>query len=151
MARASTTARGTGRPTAGTRPTTAAAPPEAQGTGAVNEVRLRGRLAAASTERDLPSGDVVAGFNLIVERTPERRRRTSRIGVDTFECSAFGADLRRKVARFAPGDVVEVTGHLERGFSRDGRGGVASRYRIVVGAATRVARAPAAQRATMAG
>lgn len=119
-------------------------------TAAVNEVRLRGRLAGPSAERDLPSGDVVAGFSLIVDRAPDPRRRAGRVRVDTVECTAFGADLRRRVARFAAGDVVEVTGRIERGFSR-GPAGITSRYRVVVATASRVARAPATERATMAG
>jgi single-strand DNA-binding protein len=117
--------------------------------GAVNEVRLRGRLAAASTEIPLPSGDIACVFRLVVERAPDRRRGPS-VRVDTLECKVYAADLRRRIARFAPGDVLEVHGSLQRRFFRAG-GMAASRYDVVVTAAARVARAAAAQRATMAG
>lgn len=117
--------------------------------GALNEVRLRGRLAAGSTETPLPSGDVVCGFSLVVERAPDRRRGPS-VRVDTLECKAFTADLRRRIARFAPGDVLEVQGSLQRRFFK-AEGRTSSRYDVVVATATRVARAPSTQRATMAG
>ncbi len=117
---------------------------------AVNEVRLRGRLAAASYEIPLPSGDVAASFRLVVDRPASRRRGTTGARVDALECTAFSADLRRKVARFDAGDVVEVEGALQRRFFRSG-GGAASRYDVVVTSISRVARVPAAHRATMAG
>lgn len=117
--------------------------------GALNEVRLRGRLAAASTEIQLPSGDVVCTFSLVVDRVPDRRRGSS-VRVDTLECKAYTADLRRRIARFAPGDVLEVEGSLQRRFFR-AHGSTSSRYDVVVAAAARVARVAAGQRATMAG
>jgi single-strand DNA-binding protein len=129
-----------------TTPAAAAADDEL---GARNEVRLRGRLAAASTEIPLPSGDVVCTFSLVVERVPDRRRVSS-VRVDTLECKAYTADLRRRIARFAPGDVLEVEGSLQRRFFK-AQGSTSSRYDVVVTAAARVARVAAAQRATMAG
>lgn len=119
-------------------------------TGPVNEVRIRGRLAAASIERALPSGDVVATFRLVVTRTASRGSAATSARVDTLDCAVFRADARRKVARWEPGDIVEVEGSLRRRFFRSG-GGAASRYEVEVAALSRVARAPAAQRATMAG
>ena len=116
---------------------------------AVNEVRLRGRLAVASTEIPLPSGDVAAVFRVIVERAPDRRRGGG-TRVDSIECKAYAADLRRRIARFAPGDVVEVTGSLQRRFFRAG-GAAVSRYDVAAASVTRVARASAVHRATMAG
>ena len=117
--------------------------------GALNEVHLRGRLAVASSEIPLPSGDIAGVFRVIVDRAPDRRRGTS-ARVDSIECKAFTADLRRKIARFAPGDVLDVHGSLQRRFFRAG-GAAVSRYDVVVTAVTRVAKASAAQRATMAG
>lgn len=141
MARSTTAA--TSRGTTGTR---SAEPPD---TGPVNEVLLRGRLAAASTEIPLPSGDIAGVFRVIVERAPDRRRGST-TRVDSIECKAYAADLRRRIARFSPGDVLEVHGTLQRRFFRSG-GAAVSRYDVVVTAVTRVARAGAAQRATMAG
>jgi single-strand DNA-binding protein len=122
---------------------------EAPDTGPVNEVLLRGRLAAASTEIPLPSGDIAGVFRVIVERAPDRMRATG-ARVDSIECKVYTADLRRRIARFSPGDVLEVHGTLQRRFFRSG-GAAVSRYDVVVTVVTRVARASAAQRATMAG
>ena len=132
-----------------TRSRATAAAAAADELGALNEVRLRGRLSAASTERPLPSGDVVCEFRLVVERAPDRRRRST-VRVDTLECKAYTADLRRRVARFAPGDVLEVEGWLQRRFFHS-HGVLGSRYEVVVTTATGVAGAPSTQRATMAG
>ena len=69
----------------------------------------------------LPSGDEVVSFRLVVPRSPAARRR-SKQRVDTIECSAWTARLRRSVRRLAAGDTVTVTGELRRRFTR-GAGG----------------------------
>ncbi len=69
----------------------------------------------------LPSGDEVVSFRLIVPRSPAARRR-SKQRVDTIECSAWTARLRRAVRRLEAGDAVTVTGELRRRFTR-GAGG----------------------------
>lgn len=122
----------------------ATAPPDDQ---ARNEVHLRGRLAAPAVERQLPSGDLVAVFRLVVDRPPTRG---SAVRVDTLDCAVFLADLRRRVARCEPGEVLEVEGALRRRFFR-GAGGAASRYEVEVRALARQARPAAQGRATMAG
>jgi single-strand DNA-binding protein len=120
----------------------------ADGDSVVNEVRLRGRLSAPVLERELPSGDVLASFRLVVER--DTRREAASPKVDTLDCVAFRADVRRRLARWAPGDVVEVQGALRRRFFRTGSG-AASRYEVEVRTASRVARGAAEGRDTMAG
>jgi single-strand DNA-binding protein len=111
----------------------------------VNEVRLVGRLAANAQERELPSGDLVATFRVIVTRPagsgagsarPEGRKG----GVDTIDCVAWRAALRRTVNSWHEGDTVEVTGALRRRFWR-GEAGASSRHEIEVAKATRVRRA----------
>jgi len=87
----------------------------------VNAVRLSGRVSAAPEARMLPSGDEVVSFRLIVPRSPSARRR-SKQRVDTIECSAWTARLRRSVRRLTAGDAVTVTGELRRRFTR-GAGG----------------------------
>ena len=87
----------------------------------VNAVRLSGRVSAAPEARMLPSGDEVVSFRLIVPRSPSARRR-SKQRVDTIECSAWTARLRRSVRRLEAGDAVTVTGELRRRFTR-GAGG----------------------------
>ena len=109
---------------------------------ALNEIRLRGRLAAVPDERTLPSGDAVVTFRLVVDRPARSLRSASSARVDTLDCAVFKADLRRRARGWQPGDVVELRGGLRRRFFRTG-GGPASRYEVEVGSASRVARAPA--------
>ncbi len=139
------TARASRRPDVGE---SAAVP--AVDTSAVNEVRLRGRLGAAPEQRVLPSGDTVVSFRVVVDRPPRPGATGSTARVDTIDCTAFRADVRRRCLRWAAGDVVEVDGSLRRRFFR-AAGGPASRYDVEVLAAARVARAPAVGRVTMAG
>ena len=87
----------------------------------MNQVMLRGRLAAAAEERELPSGDRVVSFRVVVPREAGARRR-SRQKIDSIECSAWTARLRRTVARLKPGDEVAVCGQLRRTFRRNGVG-----------------------------
>jgi single-strand DNA-binding protein len=127
--------------TSGTAVDTAADP--------VNVVRLRGRLGAV-LERQLPSGDILLSFRLVVDR-PDDHGSGAR--VDTLDCAVVRAPLRRKLARWDAGDMVEVEGSLRRRFFRAAQG-AASRYEVEVATLTRVARAAAVAkrgRATMAG
>jgi len=87
-----------------------------------NYVRLRGRVSNTPEERTLPSGDVLSAFRLVVDR-PKGSSRRSRQTVDTIDCVAWTSALRKKLARRAPGDVVEVEGALRRRFSRAGGSG----------------------------
>jgi single-strand DNA-binding protein len=102
-----------------------------------NQVQLVGRLAADAVQRELPSGDRLATFRLVIDR-PE-----SAVGprVDTIDCAVWRSDLRRRVVAWGAGDVLRVEGELRRRFWRAGAG-VASRYEVEVGAARRLARAP---------
>ena len=94
-----------------------------------NSVTLRGRLAAESTTRTLPSGDELVAFRITVSRPPG-----SRGTVDSIACSTTRARVRRSVQRARPGDWLELSGRLHRRFwSRPT--GVASRYEVDVVAA----------------
>lgn len=79
---------------------------------AVNEVQLQGRLARAPEERTLPSGDTMWSFRIVVPRQGDRP------GVDWVDCAVWSGRLRRSVATWGPGDVVEVRGALRRRFFR---------------------------------
>lgn len=87
---------------------------------AVNEVRLVGRVSRPPEERVLPSGDVVWTFRVVVPRPPLPAPAGARASVDALECAAWTGRVRRSVAGWAPGDVVEVTGALRRRFYRSG-------------------------------
>ena len=108
-----------------------------------NEVYLVGRLSGVPDERELPSGDVLTTWRLVVERPPSKRptpegSRTPT--VDTLECVAWPAGLRRSAGSWAPGDVIAVEGALQRRFWRS-PGGLGSTYEVEVAKAKRVTRA----------
>ena len=88
-----------------------------------NSVHLTGRVSAAPETKTLPSGDEVVSFRLIVRRSPAARRRSKQV-VDTIECSAWTAALRRSVLRLEPGTEVTLSGELRRRFSRGGAGAI---------------------------
>lgn len=105
--------------------------------GAVNEVRLVGKISQVPQERVLPSGDVIWTFRVVVARGEDDR---SRQRVDSLECTAWGGRVRRSAASWLPGDQVEVTGSLRRRFFR-AAGAVASRVEVDVSAGRIIRRA----------
>ena len=111
-----------------------------------NEVRLVGRLAVQPVHRELPSGDPLVSFRLVVERDAAGVRAARAGGssrsptVDTLECSAWRRDVQRTLARTGPGDVLEVQGALRRRFWRTGAG-AASRSEVEVVRVRRLATA----------
>lgn len=110
--------------------------------GHVNEVHLVGRLAAAPVRRELPSGDVLTSFRLVVARDRPRRGGTTRTPtIDALDCAAWRKDVQRMLDRLDPGDVVEVHGSLRRRFWR-GAAGPVSRSEVEV---LRLRRSSAAQ------
>jgi single-strand DNA-binding protein len=94
--------------------------------GTVNQVLLRGRLAAEPVLRELPSGDVLAVFRVTVARPPRDRVR-----VDSIECATTRPKVQRSLARAGVGDDIEVVGSLHRRFWRS-PSGPASRYAVDV-------------------
>jgi single-strand DNA-binding protein len=107
-----------------------------------NEVLLVGRLAAEPEERALPSGDVLSTFRLVVDRPPAARSTGARAAtVDTLDCVARGAALRRAAQAWRPGDVLEVHGALHRRFFRTTGGATGSRYEVEVVRGKRLVRA----------
>jgi single-strand DNA-binding protein len=105
-----------------------------------NEVRLVGRLAAEPEVKELPSGDRLTSFRIVVARPaggPSRQR------VDAIECAAWTARVRRSAAGWRPGDVVEVQGAVRRRFFRTGAG-AASRVEVEASSARVIRRATTA-------
>lgn len=105
-----------------------------------NEVLLVGRLAAPPEDRELPSGDVLSTFRLVVDRRQPRPAGSRAPVVDTIDCVARAAGLRRTAGSWRAGDVVELQGALRRRFFRTPRG-AASRYEVDVAKAKRLSRA----------
>jgi len=106
-----------------------------------NEVLLVGRLAAPPAERELPSGDVLVTFRVVVDRPPARRGEPERrASVDALDCVAWTAGLRKAAGGWQSGDVLELEGSLRRRFWR-APSGLGSRYEVEVTRARRLSRA----------
>ena len=82
-----------------------------------NQVHLTGRVSSAVEERELPSGDRIASFRIVVPRAAKTRKHTKQT-VDVFDCTAWTAKSRRTVSRLNVDDTVHVEGELRRSFRR---------------------------------
>lgn len=96
----------------------------------LNECLMRGRVSAVATDRELPSGEHVVEFRLIV-------KRLDRDGVDTLDIAAWSAKSRRSSLSLKPGEWVEIAGSVRRRFWQ-GPAGVASRWQIEAESITRL-------------
>jgi single-strand DNA-binding protein len=102
-----------------------------------NEVLLTGRVSACPQVRELPSGDVLMTFRLIVDRDPPiAGKKPHRRQVDTIDCAVWTARAQRTVRSWQPDDVVEIHGALRRRFRRT-PGGPISRVEVEVHKARR--------------
>lgn len=105
------------------------APPVAPVTASphLNEVVLTGRVSATPEERELPSGDHLVTFRVIVDRPPERG--STKRAVDVIDVACWSARVRRSALKLSAGDAVRVEGSLRRRFFAAGAGR-ASRYEV---------------------
>jgi single-strand DNA-binding protein len=100
-----------------------------------NEVRLLGRLSSAPATVELPSGDVLMTFRISVPRaTPDSRGPGSGQRVDSVPCTAWSPRLRRSIATWRAGDLVEVVGAVRCRFYQAG-GATRSRVEVEASAA----------------
>lgn len=106
---------------------------------AVNVVSLVGRVSAAPERRQLPSGDELVTFRLIVPRPPPAKGggAEERTRVDVVDIACWSARTRRSATRLDADLAVRVEGSLRRRFFRSS-GGAASRYEVEAGSVTRV-------------
>ncbi len=88
----------------------------------LNDLLLRGRVSACAIEKELPSGDKVVEFRLIVTRA-------ERAGVDTLDIAAWSSKMRRSALSLKEGEWVEITGSIHRRFWSSPTG-VASRWQV---------------------
>ncbi len=94
-----------------------------------NEVCLAGRVSSAPVSRELPSGDCVVTFRLVMQRDRTPMAAKSRQSSDWVDCAAWGARARRSAASWQVGDQVELEGALRRRFFRDA-GGASTRLEV---------------------
>jgi single-strand DNA-binding protein len=106
-----------------------------------NEVYLVGRLSGEPLERQLPSGDVLLSWRLVVDRGSSDRG-SSKVVHDTLPCFTVRAGIRRSVTAWSAGDIVEVEGVLRRSFWRVPGGGQASKCEVEARSVKRLQRAP---------
>jgi single-strand DNA-binding protein len=88
----------------------------------LNDCLFRGRVSAPAVDRELPSGEHVVEFRLIITRN-------SREGVDTLDIASWSSKSRRTALTLKAGEWVEVTGSVRRRFWQ-GPAGLASRWQI---------------------
>jgi single-strand DNA-binding protein len=88
----------------------------------LNDLLLRGRVSAQAIEKELPSGDKVVEFRLIVSRL-------ERGGVDTLDIAAWSSKMRRSALSLKEGEWIEISGSIHRRFW-SGPTGVASRWQV---------------------
>ena len=88
----------------------------------LNDVVLRGRVSREAIEKELPSGDKVVEFRVIVTRE-------KRTGVDTLDIASWSAKSRRTALSLTPDEWVEVSGSIHRRFWSS-PSGLASRWQV---------------------
>lgn len=91
-----------------------------------NAVSLVGRVSGEVVERELPSGDSLTTFRLVVPR-PDGAEGRAR--VDTIDVACWSGRTRRVAGRVGEGSVVAVEGALRRRFFATGAGR-GSRYEV---------------------
>lgn len=91
-----------------------------------NAVSLVGRVSGEVEERELPSGDRLSTFRLVVPRPDSVEGRAR---VDTIDVACWSGRTRRVAGRVEEGSVVAVEGALRRRFFATGAGR-ASRYEV---------------------
>jgi single-strand DNA-binding protein len=98
-----------------------------------NAVTLVARVTTEAEQFELPSGDTLMKFRVVVPR----HKPVTKATVDTIDCVAFKPVVQRKSATLEIGDIVEITGELRRRFWKTGAG-VASRMEVEVSKITSV-------------
>ena len=88
----------------------------------LNDVLLRGRVSAQAITKEMPSGDKVVEFRLIITRE-------LREGVDTLDIGAWSAKSRKTALTLKSGQWIEISGSIHRRFWQSPTG-VASRWQV---------------------
>lgn len=88
----------------------------------LNDLLVRGRVSAPATSKELPSGDKVVEFRLIVTRG-------EREGVDTLDIGAWSAKSRKIALTLKSDEWIEISGSIHRRFWQAPTG-LASRWQV---------------------
>jgi single-strand DNA-binding protein len=88
----------------------------------LNDLLLHGRVSVPATVKELPSGDKVVEFRLIVSRI-------DRDGVDTLDIAAWSGKTRKTALSLKSDEWIEVSGSVHRRFWQSPTG-LASRWQI---------------------
>ena len=91
-----------------------------------NEVHLQGRVSSTPVEKQLPSGDLVVEFRIVVER---KKTRLNRREVDSINIAVWLARPRKRALALDIDDWVSIEGAIRRRFWHSS-GGLASRWQI---------------------
>jgi len=95
-----------------------------------NEVFLEGRVSSEPVEKQLPSGDLVVEFRIVIDRPQSRSKsRSKKREVDTLDIAVWLAKSRRRALTLAPDDWVAIDGSVRRRFWRAPTG-LASRWQV---------------------
>ena len=92
----------------------------------INEVRLVGRVTSLAVEKELPSGDKVVEFRVVIGREKSRNGKKE---VDSLDIAAWSARARRAALAVKIDTWVEVKGSVRRRFWRAPTG-LASRWQV---------------------
>jgi len=92
----------------------------------INEVRLVGRVTSLAAEKELPSGDKVVEFRVVIGREKSRNGKKE---VDSLDIAAWSAKARRAALAVKIDTWVEVKGSVRRRFWRAPTG-LASRWQV---------------------
>jgi single-stranded DNA-binding protein len=93
---------------------------------AINSVHLLGRVSSLAVSKQMPSGDKVVEFRLVVDRKSIRAVKRE---VDTLDITAWLARPQKRALSLKINDWVEVEGCIRRRFWKSPTG-LASRWQV---------------------
>ena len=104
----------------------------------VNEVYLVGRVTSLAIEKELPSGDKVVEFRVVIGRakstsstssTRSPKSRTGKKEVDSLDIAAWSSNTRKAALSLKVDTWVEIHGAVRRRFWQ-APSGLASRWQV---------------------
>jgi len=91
-----------------------------------NEVFLEGRVSNVPVEKQLPSGDSVVEFRIVIDRRTARGKRRE---VDTLDVAVWLSAPRKRALSLRIDDWVAIEGAVRRRFWK-APSGLASRWQV---------------------